>query len=84
MCAGLWWHDLPGKPDENGQVLRRIEGGTLYHGHPRPEDIIPIYQHGVFLSLPINNLAVIQGGEATERNYQAASNSGLPVYLEEE
>lgn len=84
MCAGLWWHDLPGKPDENGQVLRRIEGGTLYHSHPRPEDVLPIYQHGVFLSLPINNLAVIQGGEATERNYQAASNSGLPVYLEEE
>lgn len=95
MCAGLWWHDLPGHPDEgdasidktsiqSGRVLRRIEGDTVYHGHPRLEDVIPIYQHGVFLSLPINNLAVIQGGEATERNYRAASNSGLPVYLEEE
>jgi hypothetical protein len=84
MCAGLWWHDLPGQPDESGLVLRQIDGGTVYHGHPRPEHVAPIYQHGVFLSLPINNLVVIQGGEATERNYQAACNSGLPVYLEEE
>jgi len=95
MCAGLWWHDLPHPPDEgdasigeisfsSGRVLRRIEGGTLYHGHPRPEGVVPSYRHGVFLSLPISNLAVIQGGETTERNYQAASNSGLPVYLEEE
>jgi hypothetical protein len=84
MCAGLWWHDLPDQPDESGQVLRRIEGGTVYRGHPRPEGIVPSYRHGVFLSLPINNLAVIQGGEATERNYEAACTSGLPVYLEEE
>jgi hypothetical protein len=34
--------------------------------------------------LPISNLAVIQGGETTERNYWAATNSALPVYLEEE
>jgi hypothetical protein len=84
MCAGLWWHDLPDQPDESGQVLRRIEGGTVYRGHPRPEGVVPSYRHGVFLSLPINNLAVIQGGEATERNYEAACTSGLPVYLEEE
>jgi hypothetical protein len=111
MCAGLWWHDLPGQPSEaDGQahmhsadetgfrsgrsavppMLRRIEGGTEYHGYPRPEDVVPIYQHGIFLALPISNLAVIQGGggkdmpDATERNYQSACKSGLPVYLEEE
>ncbi len=84
MCAGLWWHDLPDQPDDSGKALRRIEGGTEYHGYPRPEGVIPTYQHGIFLALPISNLAVIQGGEATERNYQTACNSGLPVYLEEE
>lgn len=83
MCAGLWWHDLPGTPDENGLVLRWIEGGTQYRGYPRPENADPSYRHGVFFSLPISNLAVIQGAEATERNYQAACKSGLPVYLEE-
>lgn len=70
--------------DENEQVLRRIEGGTEYRGHPRPEGVVPSYRHGVFLSLPISNLAVIQGGEATEHNYESACTSGLPVYLEEE
>jgi hypothetical protein len=84
MCAGLWWHDLPDQPDDSGLVLRQIEGGTQYRGYPRPEGLAPIYQHGVFLSLPISNLAVIKGGEATERNFRAASASGLPVFLEQE
>jgi hypothetical protein len=101
MCAGLWWHDLPDEPDESGRsaahdinaapvVLRRIGGGTEYQGYSRPAEIVPSYQHGIFLSLPISNLAVIQGGggkdmpSATERNYRAASNGRLPVYLEEE
>jgi hypothetical protein len=90
MCAGLWWHDLPDQPDgaetgsRSGEVLRRIEGGTQYRGYPRPADVVPSYRHGIFLSLPISNLAVIQGGEATERNYEAACYSELPVYLEGE
>ena len=95
MCAGLWWHDLPEEPDESGRsaahdinvtpvVLRRIGGGTEYRGYPRPAETVPSYLHGIFLSLPINSLAVIQGGEATEHNYRAACNGRLPVYLEEE
>jgi hypothetical protein len=90
MCAGLWWHDLPDQPDESeacfrsGQVLRRVAGDTMYCCYPRPEGAFPSYHHGIFLSLPISNLAVIKGGEATERNYQAVCNSGLPVFLEEE
>ena len=64
-------------------VLRRIDGGTQYYGHHRPLGVIPSYRHGIFLSLPISNLAVIQGGEATERNYLAACFSGLPVNIEE-
>lgn len=95
MCAGLWWHDLPDEPDgsersvEQGMnsaftVLHRIGGGTEYRGYPRPAEIVPSYRHGIFLSLPISNLAVIQGGESTERNYKAACNGGLPIYLEEE
>lgn len=65
-------------------VLRRIGGGTEYRGYPRPAGVIPSFRHGIFLYLPISNLAVIQGGEATERNYLSACTSGLPVYLEEE
>lgn len=84
MCAGLWWHDLPGPPDENGYTLRQIEGGTAYRCQPRPVGVVPSYGHGVFLCLPISNLTVIRGGEATERNHQAACVSGLPVYREDE
>ena len=90
MCAGLWWHDLPDEPEGSGRsiaqltILRRIGGSTEYRGYPRPAETVPSYRHGIFLSLPISNLAVIQGGEATERNYQAACNGRLPVYLEEE
>ncbi len=77
MCAGLWWHDLP-------ESERRLPGGVEYHGFSRPAGVTPVYQHGVFLTLPITNLAVIKGGENTEKNHQAAGKSGLPVYLEEE
>ncbi len=78
MCAGLWWHDL----DRNG--VRHLPGGVDYCGFQRPQGVTPVYQHGVFLSLPITNLAVIKGGEDTEDNYQAASKSGLMVSIEEE
>ena len=78
MCAGQWWHDLP----ENG--VRWLPGGVEYCGFQRSQGVAPIYEHGVFLSLPITNLAVINGGEDTEKNHEAAGKSGLPVYLEEE
>ena len=84
MCAGLWWHDLPGDADEQGRLLRVIKGGTHYWGHARPQGVRPEYRHGTFLILPITNLAVIKGGEATQANYEAASRSGLPVSLEDE
>lgn len=76
MCAGLWWHDLPAKE-------RQLPGGVKYCGSQRPPGVTPVYQHGVFFTLPITNLAVIKGGEDTEKNHQAAGKSGLPVYLEE-
>ncbi len=79
MCAGLWWHDL----GSNG--VRHLPGGVDYCGFLRPQGVTPVYEHGVFFSLPITNLVVINGGgEESEDNYQAASKSGLPVYLEEE
>ena len=78
MCAGQWWHDLP----ENG--VRWLPGGVEYCGFQRSQGVAPIYQYGVFLTLPITNLAVIKGGEDTEKNHEAAGKSGLPVYLEEE
>ncbi|MDO9130970.1 MAG: hypothetical protein Q7U34_14000 [Anaerolineales bacterium] len=78
MCAGLWWHDL----GSNG--VRHLPGGVDYCGFLRPQGVTPVYEHGVFFSLPITNLVVINGGEDTEENYQATGKSGLPVYLEEE
>ena len=78
MCAGLWWHDLP----KNG--VQHLPGGVDYCGFLRPRGVTPIYEHGVFFSLPITNLVVIKGGEDTEKNYQAAGKSGLPIFLEEE
>ena len=91
MCAGLWWHDLPASAleAENGHALRRLKGGTAYPAVPRPEGIAPQYRHAIFMTLPISNLAVIQGRNAqeiarAEQAFQAAGRSGLPVYLEEE
>ena len=83
MCAGLWWHDLP-ESSMNATGERRLPGGVEYHGFSRPAGVSPVYQHGVFLALPITDLVVIKGGENTEKNHQAARKSGLPVYLEEE
>ncbi len=92
MCAGLWWHDLPLselEPGADGRFIRKIQGGTTYHARPRPAGIAPQYQHAIFMMLPITNLAIIQGRNAqenasAEQAFQAASQSGLPVYLEEE
>ena len=92
-CAGLWWHDIPTK------ALERWSGGGLYHrslpgcgsynAFPRPANIQPVYQHGIFMSLPITNLAVITGrnqleSEQATQARQAAEASGLPVVLERE
>ena len=94
MCAGLWWHDF--RPDElqsdtDGLLrhIRTIPGGVSYIAHPRPEGVEPIYHHGIFMSLPITNLAVIAGRnpqeeEKAEKAFQAASLGGLPVFMEDE
>ena len=91
-CAGLWWHDIhatDGEMLENGRILRKLAGGIQYHAWARPHNVRPEYQHGIFMMLPITNLAVIRGRNAgemavAEQSFQAASKSGLPVYLEEE
>jgi hypothetical protein len=94
MCAGLWWHDF--RPDElqsdtDGLLrhIRTIPGGVSYIAHPRPEGVEPIYHYGIFMSLPITNLAVIAGRnpqeeEKAEKAFQAASLGGLPVFMEDE
>lgn len=93
MCAGQWWHDIPAselRSDAEGlRHTRTIPGGVSYIAYPRPEGIIPLYQFGVFLSLPISNLAVIAGrnpqeDEKAEKAFRAASLGELPVYMEEE
>ena len=94
MCAGLWWHDFCAnelQSDTDGLLhhIRTIPGGVSYIAHPRPEGVEPIYHHGIFMSLPITNLAVIAGRnpqeeEKAEKAFQAASLGGLPVFMEDE
>jgi hypothetical protein len=92
-CAGLWWHDIP--PDDlqteaDGiRHYRTIPGGPSYYAYPRPEGVEPVYQYGIFMSLPITNLAVIAGRNPQEaaraaQAFQAASLSDLPVFMEDE
>jgi len=91
-CAGLWWHDIPeGDLDigEMGHYYRTIPGDVTYHATPRLEGIAPQYRHGIFMRLPVTNLAVIAGRNSQEEKeaegaYQAANQSSLPVYMEDE
>jgi hypothetical protein len=90
MCAGLWWHDLSSKELDTSQ-MREIKGGTRYKAwaHPigsaKPERAL-----GIFMTLPISNLAVIRGrneeeNARVEKIYdKVAGKSKLPVTLEEE
>lgn len=92
MCAGHWWQDFAEKDlDEAIPGLGRARSFLhfAYRAAARPKDVEPVYRHGIFMMLPISNLAVIKGRNETEeqkanKNYQAALNSGIPVYLEEE
>jgi hypothetical protein len=93
MCAGLWWHDIPSEElqdqAEDIQCHRTIPGGVSYFAYPRPEGVIPVYRPGIFMSLPITNLAVIEGRnpqeeERAEKAFQAASLGKLPVFMEKE
>jgi hypothetical protein len=93
MCAGLWWHDFHAddlQSDLEGQRrYRAIPGGVSYLANPRPEGVKPVYHHGIFMSLPITNLAVIAGRnpqeeEKAEKAFQAASLGGLPVFMQDE
>jgi hypothetical protein len=92
-CAGLWWHDIPESDlvrwEQGGLYSRSLPGGVSYTAYPRSPDCTPIYQHGIFLSLPITNLAVIAGRNPQEEReaevaFQAASHSSLPVVVEKE
>lgn len=91
-CAGLWWHDIPERDlaaDESGLYQRSIPGDVTYHAIPRMEGIVPQYHHGIFMRLPVTNLTVIAGRNRqeeseAEKSYQAADQSSLPVYMEDE
>jgi hypothetical protein len=93
MCAGLWWHDIPlgdlQTEADGSRRFRTIPGGVSYYAYPRPENVLPVHRHAIFMSLPITNLAVISGRNPEEEKeaegaFQAASQSGLPVYTEDE
>lgn len=86
-CAGLWWHDF--SPASLNGNLRSVKGGVTYTATSRPDGVKPSYQYGIFMTLPISNLAVIRGGTESERtdaerNFEAARFSGLPVFMEDE
>ena len=99
-CAGLWWHDIPESDldiGEMGHYFRTIPGDVTYHATPRlegpalseVEGIAPQYRHGIFMRLPVTNLAVIAGRNSqeeqeSEKSYQTANQSSLPVYMEDE
>jgi hypothetical protein len=92
MCAGLWWHDFHvdalQSDAEEPRRYRTIPGGVSYLANPRPEGVEPVYHYGIFMSLPITNLAVIAGRnpqeEKAEKAFQAASLGSLPVFMEDE
>jgi len=91
-CAGLWWHDIPEgdlTADEHGQYNRSIPGEVSYRATPRIEGVVPQYHHGIFMRLPVTNLAVIAGRNAqeekeAEKAYQAVNQSSLPIFMEDE
>ncbi len=91
-CAGLWWHDIPEgdlAADESRHYQRSIPRDVTYHATPRIESIVPQYHYGIFMRLPVTNLAVIAGRNRqeereAEKSYQAANQSNLPVYKEAE
>ena len=92
VCAGLWWHDIPeGALDvgEMGHYYRSIPGIVTYRAYPRPEGVKVGYQHGIFMRLPVTNLTVIAGrniqeDKQAEGAFHAASQSSLPIFMEEE
>jgi len=91
-CAGLWWHDIPEgdlTADEHGQYNRLIPGEVSYRATPRIEGVVPQYHHGIFMRLPVTNLAIIVGRNAqeekeAEKAYQAVNQSSLPIFMEDE
>ena len=91
-CAGLWWHDIPEgdlTANEHGQTYRSIPGDVSYRAIPRIEGVEPQYHHGIFMRLPVTNLAVIAGRNAqeekeAEKAHQAANQSSLPIFMEDE
>jgi len=91
--------------NEHGQYNRSIPGEVSYRATPRikgpalsgstrltvnsVEGVVPQYHHGIFMRLPVTNLAVIAGRNAqeekeAEKAYQAVNQSSLPIFMEEE
>lgn len=85
MCDGVWWNDIEdgdGLPDG---TCRRVLPGCSYVGQPRPRLLQPAYTPGLFLSLPISRIAIINDAErGIERQTEALFDCDLPhVVLDE-
>lgn len=96
MCAGLWQYDVEGADIEGGEfqddgstkprLYRKLEGGAMYPGWPRPEEIEPEYRYAIFMSLPLARLVVVNDPDDNthEKKLEKARKGGLPVDLVEE
>jgi hypothetical protein len=90
MCAGLWWHDLSSKHLDTSQ-MRELKSGARYKAWLRPKGSEkPEHDLGIFMTLPISNLAVIRGRNQAENDRvqkiyeKVASQSKVSVNLEDE
>jgi hypothetical protein len=79
----LWWHDIESAMPPDKPIDRQMPS-FAYSAWPTP-NVSPVYQPGIFLSLPITNLEVIRDPNGTHEVAETiASQSKLPVSLEDE
>jgi hypothetical protein len=61
VCAGIWWEDIKGgTPTEGREIVRKMPSFS-YSARSTPTDVVPDYECGFFLALPIGRLVVVNG-----------------------
>jgi len=73
-------------PRYPNRTVKRTVGDTTYEARRTPLGVIPEYSEGIFMRIPISRIAVIADpdGHKDVPNAEKASQSGLPVVVEEE
>ena len=85
MCASLWWENLSGGEDSEGdRGVKRTMPAFSYRGLRSPDGVKPRYAIGLFAGFPINNIAVINDpdGDSHEKALKRVVRTSLPVSLE--